>query len=129
MHAPNQRTVPEVLQDIVGNIQEIIRSEFRLGTAEIKEEAAMAAKPVATVGAGIIFGIYALGFLFLAIVYALSTVVAPWIAALIVTGVAALLAAVLVASGRGQLKRVKVVPKKTIATVKENVQWATNQMK
>ena len=129
MHAPNQRTVPEVLQDIVGNIQEIIRSEFRLGTAEIKEEAAMAAKPVATVGAGIIFGVYALGFLFLAIVYALSTVVAPWIAALIVTGVAALLAAVLVASGRGQLKRVKVVPKKTIATVKENVQWATNQMK
>ena len=129
MHAPNQRTVPEVLQDIVGNIQEIIRSEFRLGTAEIKEEAAMAAKPVATVGAGIIFGVYALGFLFLAIVYALSTVIAPWIAALIVTGVAALLAAVLVASGRGQLKRVKVVPKKTIATVKENVQWATNQMK
>jgi uncharacterized membrane protein YqjE len=129
MHAPNQRTVPEVLQDIVGNIQEIIRSEFRLGTAEIKEEAAMAAKPVATVGAGIIFGVYALGFLFLAIVYALSAVVAPWIAALIVTGVAALLAAVLVASGRGQLKRVKVVPKKTIATVKENVQWATNQMK
>ncbi|HXM97804.1 MAG TPA: phage holin family protein [Candidatus Dormibacteraeota bacterium] len=129
MHAPNQRTVPEVLQDIVGNIQEIIRSEFRLGTAEIKEEAAEAAKPVATVGAGIIFGIYALGFLFLAIVYALSTVVAPWMAALIVTGITALMAAVLVASGRGQLKRVKVVPKKTIATVKENVQWATNQMK
>lgn len=129
MHAPNQRTVPEVLQDIVGNIQEIIRSEFRLGTAEIKEEAAMAAKPVATVGAGIIFGVYALGFLFLAIVYALSTVVAPWLAALIVTGATALVAAILVASGRGQLKKVKVVPKKTIATVKENVQWATNQMK
>jgi uncharacterized membrane protein YqjE len=129
MHAPNQRTVPEVLQDIVGNIQEIIRSEFRLGTAEIKEEAAEAAKPVATVGAGIIFGVYALGFLFLAIVYALGTVVAPWMAALIVTGITALMAAVLVASGRGQLKRVKVVPKRTIATVKENVQWATNQMK
>jgi len=129
MHAPNPRTVPEVLQDIVGNIQEIIRSEFRLGTAEIKEEAAEAAKPVATVGAGIIFGVYALGFLFLAIVYALSTVVAPWMAALIVTGITALMAAVLVASGRGQLKRVKVVPKRTIATVKENVQWATNQMK
>jgi uncharacterized membrane protein YqjE len=129
MQTPTQRTVPEVLQDIVGNIQEIIRSEFRLGTAEIKEEAARAAKPMTTVGAGIIFGVYALGFLFLAIVYALSTVVAPWLAALIVTGVAALMAAVLVASGRGQLKRVKVVPQKTIANVKENVQWATNQMK
>jgi hypothetical protein len=32
-----QRAVPEVLQDIVGNFQEIIRSEFRLAKAEIKE--------------------------------------------------------------------------------------------
>ena len=129
MQTPNQRTVPEVLQDIVGNIQEIIRSEFRLGTSEIKEEAARAAKPVATVGAGIIFGVYALGFLFLAMVYGLSTVVVPWLAALIVTALTGLIAAVLVASGRGQLKKVKVVPQKTIANVKENVQWATNQMK
>lgn len=129
MQLPSQRTVPEVLQDIVGNIQEIIRSEFRLGTAEIKEEAAKAAKPVATFGAGIVFAIYALGFLLLAAVYALSTVVAPWLAALIVTGVTGLVAMVLVASGRGQLKRVRVVPEKTIASVKENVQWATTQMK
>ncbi len=34
-----QRSVPEVLQNIVSNLQEIIRSEFRLAKTEIKEEA------------------------------------------------------------------------------------------
>lgn len=129
MQLQSQRSVPEVLQDIVGNLQEIIRSEFRLGAAEIKEEAARAAKPVATFGAGIVFAIYALGFLLLAIVYGLSTVMAPWLAALLVTAMAGLPAMVLIYSGRERLKKVKVVPEKTIANVKEKVQWATEQMK
>src|ERR1035437_6292552 len=54
-HMPlqSQRSVSEVLQDIVANLEEIIRSEFRLATTEIKEEAARTFKPVATFGAGI----------------------------------------------------------------------------
>ena len=36
-----QRSVPEVLQNIVSNLQEIIRSEFRLAKTEIKEEASL----------------------------------------------------------------------------------------
>jgi hypothetical protein len=34
----NATIVPEVLQDIVGNIEEIIRSEFRLAEAELSEK-------------------------------------------------------------------------------------------
>jgi hypothetical protein len=41
------RSVQEVLQDIVGNLQEIIHSEFRLAKAELKEEAVRASKPAA----------------------------------------------------------------------------------
>ncbi|GAC1626426.1 MAG: phage holin family protein [Candidatus Acidiferrum sp.] len=124
-----QRSVPEVLQDIVGNLQEIIRSEFRLATAEMKEEAARAAKPALTFGTGMVLAIYALGFLLLSIVYALSTVVAPWIAALIVTALAGVPAIVFMQKGRDRLKNVNLVPEKTIANVKEKVQWATNQIK
>ena len=46
------RSIPEVLQDIVGNLQEIIRSEFRLAKTELKEDASRAAKPIATFGMG-----------------------------------------------------------------------------
>jgi uncharacterized membrane protein YqjE len=75
MPLQSQRSVSEVLQDIVANLQEITRSELRLATTEIKEEAARTVKPVVTFGTGIVFAIYALGFLLLASVYALSTIV------------------------------------------------------
>jgi len=35
----NSRSVTEVLQDVIGNIQEMVRSEVRLAKTEIRQEA------------------------------------------------------------------------------------------
>ncbi len=130
MAAPQtQRSVSEVLQDIVGNLQQIIRNEFRLARVEIKEKAARAKQPATILGSGLIIGLYGFGFLLLAIVYALSLVLAAWLAALLVGVVLTIAAAILVASGRNALKQVDPVPEKTVQTVKENVQWAKEQIK
>jgi hypothetical protein len=56
---PSQRSVAEVLQDIVGNLQQIIRSEFRLAGAELKEKAARAARPATTLVVSAILGLRA----------------------------------------------------------------------
>jgi uncharacterized membrane protein YqjE len=129
MTTPNGRSVPEVLQDIVGNIEEIIRSEFRLAKAEVREEASKAAPPfkMIVIGAGI--GFYALGFLLFTLMMGLATVVATWLAALIVGAVLGLIALVLITTASKRLKQVNTVPERTIETMKENVQWAKNQIK
>jgi uncharacterized membrane protein YqjE len=124
-----QRSVPEVLQDIVGNLQEIIRSEFLLAKTELKEEAKQAAKPAATFGVGLVFGIYGTGFLLLAAVYALALVMPLWLAALLVGTSLAILALALMSSGRTKLKHINLTPDKTIQSLEENVQWATHQIK
>jgi Putative Actinobacterial Holin-X, holin superfamily III len=124
-----QRSVPEVLQDIVGNLQEIIRSEFLLAKAEFKEEASRAAKPVATFGVGLALGFYGIGFLLLAAVYGLSTVMAGWLAALLVGAILAIVAIALMSSSGEKLKRVELTPNKTIQSLQENVQWAKHQIK
>ena len=126
-NAQNNRTMTEVLQDIVANIQEIFRSEFKLAKTEISEEAAKAAKSSAPLGSGIVLSLYAFGFILLAIVYALEIVVAAWLAALIVGVAVAVVAAILISVGRKRLKQVRM-PEKTIVSVKENVQWAKNQI-
>jgi uncharacterized membrane protein YqjE len=123
------RSVPEVLQDIVANLQEIIRSEFRLAKTELKEEAAKAAKPAATFGVGLVFGFYGVGLLLLASVYGLSAVMAGWLAALIVGTVLATVAIALIASTGKKLKRVNPAPDKTIRSLEENVQWAKHPIK
>lgn len=124
-----QRSVPELLQSIVGNLQEIIRSEFRLAKAEFQEKASRAAKPAATFGAGAVLAFYGLGFLLLACVYALSLVLPGWLAALVVGAVLAVVAGVLMIAGGKKLKRIDPTPNKTIQTLEENLQWAKHPTK
>jgi uncharacterized membrane protein YqjE len=124
-----QRSVPEVLQDIVGNLQEIVRSEFRLAKTELKEEAAKAAKPAATFGVGLVMGFYGIGFLLLASVYGLSTVMAGWLAALLVGTILAIVAIALLSSSGKKLKRVNPTPDKTMRSLEENLQWAKHPIK
>lgn len=124
-----QRSVPEVLQDIIGNFEQIIRSEFRLAKTEIREEAAKAARPGINLGIGILLGLYGFGFLLLGAVYGLATVLANWLAALIVGAVAATVGAVLISAAASKLKRLDPIPDKTMRSMEENVQWAKHQIK
>jgi hypothetical protein len=124
-----QRKVSDVLQDIVGNIQQIIRSEVVLAKVEIKEKAQRASKPAAVMATGTVLGLYGLGFLLLAAVYGLSLAVPPWLAALVVGGALAIAGGILVGKSRRALKEIDPLPKNTVATLKENVQWAKDQMK
>ena len=125
----NGRTMSEVLQDIVANIQEIVRSEFRLAKVEIHEETTKAVRSSIPLVIGVLLSLYALGFILLAIVHALSMVVDAWLATLIVGAAVLVISMILVSVGRKRFKQVKVVPEKTVVTVKENVQWAKHQIR
>ena len=125
----NGRSMSEVLQDIVANIQEIVRSEFRLAKVEIHEETTKAVRSSIPLVIGVLLSLYALGFILLAVVHALSMVVDAWLAALIVGAGVLVISMILVSVGRTRFKQVKVVPEKTVVTVKENVQWAKHQIR
>ena len=119
------RSFGNVLGDIAGNIQEIVRSEGRLAQVELKEEAAKTIRAGRPLGAGIALALYGLGFLLLAAVYALSTFVSPWLAAAMVGGVVLMAGLILIAIGKSRLQLVSR-PEKTIGRLKENLQWAKN---
>ena len=123
------RSIPEVLQDIVGTFQEIIRSEFRLAKVELKEEALRASKPVATFGIGMVFGFYGIGFLLLSLVLWLTTLMSVWLAALLVGAGLAIVAIALMSSGGKKLKHVNPTPDKTIRSLEENVLWMKHPIK
>lgn len=129
MSSHTERTLPEVLQGAIGNIQEIIRSEFQLAKAEMKAAVAKMTGPAAMLGVGVTISLYAMGFILLAIVYKLSTMMEAWIAALLVGGVLALIAIVTLIGATSKLKHVNAVPERTVETMKENMTWAKKQMK
>ena len=130
MTAPRmQRSVPEILEDIASNLTQIVQAEFRLAKTELKEGAEKAAVPGATLGAGLVVAFYGFGFLLLAAVYALSLIMAGWLATLVVGGVLVIASGNLIGAGVTKLKRANLVPGKTIRTLEENVQWAKQQIK
>ena len=123
----NEMSWSGVFQNIVSNVEDIVRTEVRLAKTEIKEEAQQAAKASVSlaVGAGLLF--YAAGFLFLCMVYALRIAVDPWLAALIVSVLLGLVAVTLISAGWKKMKTVQAKPVTTIESVKETVQWARKQ--
>jgi uncharacterized membrane protein YqjE len=130
MTAPqNQRSVPELLDDIASNLTQIVQAEFRLAKSELREGAEEVALPGAALAAGLALAFYGLGFLLLAAVYALSLVMAGWLATLIVGGALAVAAGILISAGTTKLKRVNLTPYKTIRTIEEDVQWAKQRIK
>src|SRR5512141_1197797 len=121
------RSVSDVLRDILGNLQDIVRSEVHLAKAEFKTETGHAAKAAKPLIAGAVLSLYAGGLLLLALVFGLSLVLPPWMAALSVGGLVALLATILIGMGRTRLRNVNPKPEKTIETMKEDVQWLKDQ--
>jgi uncharacterized membrane protein YedE/YeeE len=123
----DERSVSDVLQDIFGNLQDIVRSEFRLAKVEITTEAGKAAKASKLLAVGGVLFLYAGGLILLAAVYGLSSVLQPWLAALLIGVLVAIVAAILLSAGRRRLQVVHPTAERTIKNVKENVQWLKDQ--
>jgi len=127
--APTGRSVSDVLQDIIWNIQDIVRSEVRLAKTEVREEVSKARDASVLIGVGALSGTFSAFFLLFSIVYALSRVVPDWAAALIVAVAMAIATGVLLSKGAERFKHVHPAPDKTIESLKENVEWAKRQAK
>lgn len=121
--ATAERSISTVLYDIVGNVQEIIRSEMRLARTEFTEELGKLRSAGVLLGLGVLLATFSVLFLLVAIIYALSLVIPAWAAALVVAVAVAALAGILVGAGIRRLKAVRAAPK-TTASLKENVEWA-----
>jgi uncharacterized membrane protein YqjE len=121
--ASEDRSITNVLQDIVGNLQDIVRAEVRLAKTEVSEEIAKARSAGLLVGVGAVTAIFSALFALLAIVYALSLVLPEWGAALIVATGVGVVAAVTFGLGIKRFKTIHAAPK-TAASLKENVKWA-----
>ncbi len=126
---PRERSVGEIVKDILANVQEIIRSEVRLAKSEIRDESKKAMEAGLMLGTGAVLGLYGTGFLLAAAVAALALVMPWWGAALIVGFALALAGALALGIGVARWKQVHPAPAKTISDVKENVEWLKRQTK
>jgi hypothetical protein len=121
------RSLGDIVGDISRDLSTLVRQEMDLAKSEIKQEVAKAGK-----GAGMFGGAGAAAYLSLLLLsLALTWLLDDWmpleLAALIVGLLWAVVAAVLAARGRSEMKKANPQLPITQQTLKEDVQWARNQ--
>ncbi len=127
--AKEEPTVAELMGELSQDISLLVRQEFQLARTELGEKVSHVGASLATVVLG--------GFLAyvggLALVAALILVlhdvahVSPWVSAIIVGAVFALGGFIAVKGGLTGLKRVDLTPRRTLDTLKDDIQWAKGQ--
>ena len=117
-----KRSLFKLIGDIPGLLTNLMRSEIEQLKNEITEKIKHAGIGIGLLAGAATFAFFALAVLLAAAVLGLSTVLAPWAAALIVAGVLLIIVAILAVIGIGQLKRgVPPTPENTIQSIKKDV--------
>jgi hypothetical protein len=124
-----ERPIADLLHDILRNVQELIRAEVKLAKAEVRQEVRLASSSALPLAVGALSAVSAWMFLLWAGAYALGLVMPMWAGILIMAAVTGALAAVLLGQGLRRLKQVRPVPERTVATLKENLEWIKQSSK
>ncbi len=123
-------SVGQLIGRVTGDLSQLFRQELDLAKTEIKEEVAKAGKGAGMMSGAGIAALFALLLLSFAAAWGLAEVVATGVAFAIVGGAWVLVALVLFLGARKHLADAKPFPpEKTVETLKEDVQWAKDQMR
>jgi len=130
MHArTDDRSLGELFGDLARDMGILVRQEVGLATTEMTYKASRLGQELAVVAAGALVLYAGLLALIATVIIGLATAgLAWWLAALVVGLVVTVVGAVLVQRGINSLKHADLAPRQTIETLKEDTQWAKEQM-
>lgn len=125
----DDRSLGELFGQLTRDISTLARQEITLAKTEMSQKASEAGKDVGylAVGGAITYA----GFLAIlaAIVIILATFLPWWLSALIVGVVVAIAGFIMIQRGRESLSNLNPAPEQTIETLKEDREWAKEQMR
>lgn len=124
---PEQRSLGQIVSDVTQDLTTLIRQEMDLAKTEMKQEVTKAGKGAGLLGGAGLAGWFVLLFLSLTAMFALDEALPIWAAALIVTVVWGIAAAVLALTGKKAIQEANPQLPETQQTLKEDVQWARAQ--
>ncbi len=128
-NSSDDRSLGELFASLSKDTTRLVRQEIELAKNEISAKVSETGKNVASLVIGGAIAYAALILILAAIAVGLAQIMEPWLAVLSVGIVVAIIGLVLVQKGINALKNLSFVPEKTIQTLKEDKEWAQQQIK
>ena len=126
----DERSLGELFGDLAKETSTLVRQEVQLAKTEMTEKASAVGKDAGMIAAGGFVAYAGLLALVAALIIALGQLGVPWwLSSLIVGVVVAAVGYLLIQKGINAIKRTNMAPKQTIQTLKEDRQWASEQMR
>jgi len=119
----NDASPGQLASEVAKDLSTLVRQEIALAKAELQQEAKTAGVAAGAFGGAGFAGYFVLLFASLAAMFGLDAIMPLGWAALVVTGIWLVIAAVLAVVGRSKVKQINPKPERTVETVKEDVQW------
>ena len=120
-----ERPLGEIARDLSRDVSLLVRQEVELAKAELTQQGRIAAPGLGMIGGAGVVGLMAAGALTAFLILVLSVFLPEWASALIVAAVLAAVAYLLLKRGKERVEEAGApIPKQTIETVKEDVEWA-----
>jgi len=125
----DERSLGDLFAELARETSALVRQEVALAKTEMTQKATQVGRDVGIIGVG--GAIAYAGFLALvaALILGLGQLMPLWLSALIVGLVVAGIGYVLVQRGLTALKREDLTPRQTIESLKEDTQWAKEQVR
>jgi|SRR3712207_5107332 len=123
----DEKPVAELLSDMTSSVTTLIRKEVEMAVAELKDEARQAAKAGGMLSGGALSGYLSLLFGSFGLAWWLDRKLPRPLAFFAVAALHGAAAGALLKQGREEMQHVDPVPRQTVDTVKENVEWAKAQ--
>lgn len=126
----DERSLGDLFGDLSRQVSTLVRKEIDLARTEVTSRARAATQDAALVGAGGLLAYAGLLVLLAAgVLLLIDTGFEPWLAALLVSVVVMAIGAALMWRGREGLRTTNLAPERTIETLKEDAEWAKEQIK
>ncbi len=123
------RSIGELFGQLTQDMTLLFRQELQLARVEMSEKISrVTSNLVSVVAGGFVAYVGALA-LVAALIVGLHEAadISPWVSALIVGAIFAVAGYVILSRGLKELKRVDLSPRRTVETLKDDVQWAKEQ--
>jgi len=125
----DDRSLGELFGDLARDMGVLVRQEVGLATTEMTHKATRVGQELSILAIGGLVAYAGLLALLAAVIIALAAAGLPWwLAAFVVGVVVTLVGLVLVRRGLSSLKRTDLAPRETMQTLKEDTQWAKEQL-
>lgn len=118
----NDLSTVQLVERLTDQVSTLVRTEIKAGVAEIEDKGKRVGIGIGISGAGALLLFFGVATLIATAVLGLATVVAPWLAALIVAVIVLVVGGVLAALGASRAKNaLPPVPQDTAASVKDDI--------